>query len=109
MKRDPVTGKVYRTSSGGLVRALEVLEATRCSPTHLSSPTAVVVRVEDVGPGYGARTIWSDALSPASPGDRGCHPCTEGRAAWSGFCHRPASWRGGNCNCPIPDLNEVHQ
>jgi len=86
-------GAIVRGEYHQLVRIVEVLERTRCSPRHITSPLDVVVRCEDVGPGYGHHSSWASKLTPAQPGDVGSHPHRPGCACGKPYdsAHGP-SW-----------------
>lgn len=86
-------GTIVRGEYGLLARVVDVIERTRMSERHVTSPGDVVVTVEPVGPGYGHRSSWASKLTPAAPGDVGAHPCHTGGYGWR---HVPASWEGGS-------------
>lgn len=85
-------GTIVRGQYGELARIVEVLEHTRMSANHVSAPSAVVVKLEPVGPSFGHRSSWSHDLTPAEPGDVGAHPCHNSY----GWRYVGASWRGGD-------------
>lgn len=67
-------GAIVRGPYGSLSKIVEVLERTRMPDTHMTRPGDVVVRVEQVGPGYGHQSAWASELALSKPGDIGAHP-----------------------------------
>lgn len=97
-------GAVVRGDRGQLVRIVAVIEWTRLSENHARYPGDVVVRTENVGPGYREMSAWASRLTPAQPGDVGKHPhwsdceCGEpytGPQPWCRWQPMPASWEKG--------------
>lgn len=86
-------GAIVRGKYGNLGRIVAVLEHTRCSPDHLSSPLDVVVELEPVGPGFNHRSSWASDLTLAQPGDVGAHQDYSDRSCGMGGRYVPASWR----------------
>jgi hypothetical protein len=84
-------GATARGQYGELARIVEVLEWTRLSAQHLTSPGDVVVRLEQVGLGFNHTSSWASDLTPAEPGDVGAHP--EPDANGFTWHYVPASWR----------------
>lgn len=94
-------GAIVRHKGGGLSTIAEVLEFTRMSPNHVSSPGDVVVRLEPYGPGFGHASAWASDLMLGAPGDIGSHAhdanCTCGaepnnpQPHW-GWVYVGASW-----------------
>lgn len=77
--RIETVGTLVRGKYGQLARITAVLEHTRCSGQHMTSPNDVVVSIESVGPGYRHVTSWASDLTLAQDGDRfGAHPHCEG-------------------------------
>lgn len=78
--RIETVGAIVRGEYGQLCRITEVIESSRLTVTHVSSPLDVVVRTEPVGsPGYGHSSAWASSLTMALPGDRyGAHVHREG-------------------------------
>lgn len=101
ISRIETIGAVVRGQYGQLARITEVLEYSRCSEQHISSPLDVVVRTEQVGAGYNHKCAWASSLVLAQAGDIGAHPhrqdCECGQpydqSRQPGWYHVPASWQ----------------
>jgi hypothetical protein len=85
-------GEVVRGPYGSLSRITAVLEESRLSERHVSSPGDVVVTLERVGPGYGHESAWASTLKPSKVGDVGAHPC-RGAAAGCLCGHELDGWQ----------------
>jgi hypothetical protein len=94
-------GAIVRGPYGSLSVITEVIESSRCSDSHLTTPGDVVVRVRPHGVGYGHTSAWASELTLAEPGDIGAHPhwadCTCGAQPanpqpWCRWVHVPATW-----------------
>ena len=84
MKGVETVGTVVRGRYGNLGRIASVVESSRCSAGHLTSPLDVVVVLEPLS-FYNHTSSWASDLTLAQDGDIGAHESSVSYvgASWS--------------------------